>query len=149
MNDPYQLLGVPRTASAAEVKQAYRKLAKKLHPDMQQGKTGNEQRFKDVTAAYDLLSDPDKRARFDRGEIDASGPSVHRPGSAGARRRSAAAARQAVPAAPAPAARASISSSRTTSSPTCSAAAGARPRRRPMPTARISGSACGSRSWRR
>ncbi|BBK29787.1 DnaJ-like protein [Stella humosa] len=73
MNDPYQLLGVPRTASAAEVKQAYRKLAKKLHPDMQQGKTGNEQRFKDVTAAYDLLSDPDKRARFDRGEIDASG----------------------------------------------------------------------------
>lgn len=74
MNDPYQVLGVSRTASAAEVKQAYRKLAKKLHPDMQQGKNGaNEQRFKDVTAAYDLLSDPEKRARFDRGEIDASG----------------------------------------------------------------------------
>jgi DnaJ-class molecular chaperone len=73
-NDPYQLLGVARTASAAEVKQAYRKLAKKLHPDMQHGKgAANEQRFKDVTAAYDLLSDPDKRARFDRGEIDASG----------------------------------------------------------------------------
>lgn len=75
MNDPYQVLGVSRTASAAEVKQAYRKLAKKLHPDMRQGKknAGDDQRFKEVTAAYDLLSDADKRGRFDRGEIDASG----------------------------------------------------------------------------
>ncbi len=73
MNDPYQVLGVARTATAAEVKQAYRKLAKKLHPDMQQGKGGNETRFKEITAAYDLLSDTEKRARFDRGEIDASG----------------------------------------------------------------------------
>ena len=84
MNDPYQVLGVPRTASAAEVKQAYRKLAKKLHPDMQQGKVGNEQRFKDVTAAYDLLSDAEKRARFDRGEIDASGAERMPPGFRGA-----------------------------------------------------------------
>ncbi|MCC7275849.1 MAG: J domain-containing protein, partial [Alphaproteobacteria bacterium] len=72
MDDPYKVLGVPRTASAAEIKQAYRKLAKKLHPDMQPGGRAGD-RFKEVTAAYDLLSDADKRGRFDRGEIDASG----------------------------------------------------------------------------
>ncbi|MGE0715556.1 MAG: DnaJ C-terminal domain-containing protein [Alphaproteobacteria bacterium] len=73
MDDPYKVLGVPRSASAADIKQAYRKLAKKLHPDVQQGNQANEQRFKEVTAAYDLLSDAEKRGRFDRGEIDASG----------------------------------------------------------------------------
>src|SRR4029079_15373925 len=51
----------------------YRKLAKKLHPDVNQGRKDIEQKFKEVTAAYDLLSDKDKRARFDRGEIDAMG----------------------------------------------------------------------------
>lgn len=73
MNDPYQVLGVPRTASQDEIKQAYRKLAKKLHPDLNPGNQKVEQQFKDVSAAYDLLSDSEKRARFDRGEIDASG----------------------------------------------------------------------------
>jgi DnaJ-class molecular chaperone len=73
MRDPYQILGVERSASAAEIKSAYRKLAKKLHPDVNQGKKDIEQKFKEVTAAYDLLSDAEKRARFDRGEVDAQG----------------------------------------------------------------------------
>jgi len=73
MGDPYQILGVARTASDAEVKGAYRKLAKKYHPDLNQGGKGGEQKFKEISAAYDLLSDPEKRARFDRGEIDEEG----------------------------------------------------------------------------
>ena len=73
MSDPYQILGVAKSASAADIKSAYRKLAKKLHPDVNPGRKDIEQKFKEVTAAYDLLSDPDKRARFDRGEIDAQG----------------------------------------------------------------------------
>ncbi|MDE1900784.1 MAG: J domain-containing protein [Alphaproteobacteria bacterium] len=73
MPDPYQILGVAKTASAAEIKSAYRKLAKKLHPDVNPGRKDVEQKFKEVTAAYDLLSDADKRAKFDRGEIDAQG----------------------------------------------------------------------------
>jgi DnaJ-class molecular chaperone len=72
MKDPYQTLGVRRTASADEIKRAYRRLAKKLHPDLNPDKRV-EQQFRDVTAAYELLSDPAKRARFDRGEIDAAG----------------------------------------------------------------------------
>ena len=73
MSDPYQILGVPKTASASEIKSAYRKLAKKLHPDVNQGNKDVEHKFKEVTAAYDLLSDADKRARYDRGEVDAQG----------------------------------------------------------------------------
>lgn len=71
--DPYTVLGVSKTASQDEIRRAYRKLAKQLHPDLNPGKPDAEARFKEVSAAYDLLSDPDKRARFDRGEIDASG----------------------------------------------------------------------------
>src|ERR1700756_2632684 len=73
MRDPYEVIGVPRSATADEIKQAYRNLAKKLHPDLNPGNKKAEQAFKELSAAYDLLSDPDKRARFDRGEIDASG----------------------------------------------------------------------------
>jgi len=73
MADPYSILGVPKTATADELKSAYRKLAKKLHPDLNPGRKDIEQKFKEVTAAYDLLSDKDKRARFDRGEINGQG----------------------------------------------------------------------------
>lgn len=71
--DPYTTLGVPRSASEKDIKSAYRKLAKELHPDANQGNPNASERFSDVTSAYDLLSDKDKRARFDRGEIDADG----------------------------------------------------------------------------
>lgn len=73
MADPYSILGVSKSASADELKSAYRKLAKKLHPDVNPGRKDVEQKFKEVTAAYDLLSDKEKRARYDRGEIDAQG----------------------------------------------------------------------------
>ena len=73
MPDPYATLGVPRTASEKDIKSAYRKLAKELHPDRNADNPRAAERFSDVTKAYDLLSDADKRARFDRGEIDAEG----------------------------------------------------------------------------
>jgi DnaJ-class molecular chaperone len=71
--DPYQLLGVNKNASQDEIQQAYRKLAKKHHPDLNPGNKKAEERFKEIGIAYDILGDPEKRARFDRGEIDASG----------------------------------------------------------------------------
>jgi DnaJ-class molecular chaperone len=71
--DPYEVLGVQRTASAGDIQKAYRRLAKKLHPDLNPGNREAEERFKEVAGAYDLLSDADKRSRFGRGEIDASG----------------------------------------------------------------------------
>ncbi|MFL0414770.1 J domain-containing protein [uncultured Sphingomonas sp.] len=73
MADPYSTLGVARGASEADIKKAYRKLAKELHPDRNKDNPKASERFSQVTAAYDLLSDKDKRARFDRGEIDADG----------------------------------------------------------------------------
>jgi len=73
VKNPYEVLGVASTASAAEIQSAYRKLAKKLHPDLNPGDSSAEDKFKEVAAAYDLLGDPDKRKRFDAGEIDASG----------------------------------------------------------------------------
>src|SRR3954452_23853261 len=69
----YEVLGVKRDASADEIRKVYRKLAKEFHPDLNPGKPEAEARFKNVTAAYDILSDADKRARYDRGEIDESG----------------------------------------------------------------------------
>lgn len=73
MADPYQTLGVARTAAEADIKKAYRKLAKELHPDRNKDNPKAAERFSQVTNAYDLLSDKDKRARFDRGEIDGDG----------------------------------------------------------------------------
>ena len=73
MDDPYQTLGVARDASQDDIRRAYRKLAKKYHPDLNPGDAKAEEQFKAVSAANELLSDPEKRARFDRGEIDASG----------------------------------------------------------------------------
>lgn len=71
--DPYATLGVSRNASEKDIKSAYRKLAKELHPDYNKDNPSAAERFSQVTQAYDLLSDSDKRARFDRGEIDADG----------------------------------------------------------------------------
>ena len=73
MADPYQTLGVARGASEADIKKAYRKLAKELHPDRNKDNPKASERFSQVTNAYDLLNDKDKRARFDRGEIDGDG----------------------------------------------------------------------------
>ena len=72
-NDPYTTLGVDRTASADDIRKAFRKIAKKNHPDLNPGDTAAEERFKAANSANELLSDPEKRARFDRGEIDAAG----------------------------------------------------------------------------
>ncbi|MBW0006688.1 MAG: J domain-containing protein [Sphingomonas sp.] len=71
--DLYQRLGLKRGASEAEIKKAYRSLAKQLHPDRNKDNPDAAKRFGEVTAAYDLLSDKDKRARYDRGEIDEDG----------------------------------------------------------------------------
>jgi DnaJ-class molecular chaperone len=72
-DDLYATLGVSRDASQDDIKRAYRKLAKQLHPDVNPDKPEVGERFKQVTAAYDILSDPERRGRYDRGEIDATG----------------------------------------------------------------------------
>jgi DnaJ-class molecular chaperone len=71
--DPYKVLGVARSASDEVIRKAYRALAKKLHPDLNPGDAAAAERFKEVASAYDLVGDPEKRARYDKGEIDASG----------------------------------------------------------------------------
>jgi DnaJ-class molecular chaperone len=73
MKDPYDTLGVKRDASPDDIRKAYRRLAKKLHPDLNPGNKDSEERFKEASLANELLSDPEKRKRFDAGEIDASG----------------------------------------------------------------------------
>lgn len=72
-DDPYAILGLKKSASAEDIKKAYRKLARTSHPDLNPDDKTAEVRFKAATNAYDLLKDPETRARFDRGEIDASG----------------------------------------------------------------------------
>ncbi|WBQ11508.1 DnaJ domain-containing protein [Hyphomonadaceae bacterium ML37] len=73
MRDPYAILGVPKSASADEIRRAYRTLAKELHPDARPDDAKSEERFKEVTRAFKLLSNAETRAKFDRGEIDAEG----------------------------------------------------------------------------
>ena len=73
MRDPYAVLGLARGASDEDVKRAFRRLAKRLHPDVNPGNRAVETQFRELNAAYELLSDPMKRKRFDRGEIDAEG----------------------------------------------------------------------------
>ncbi len=83
-DDPYTLLGLPRTATEKQIRSAFLKLAKTSHPDVNPGDKKAEERFKAISSAHDLLSDPAKRARFDRGELDATGQEVpprgYRPG---------------------------------------------------------------------
>jgi len=76
--DPYQVLGVPRGAGADDIRKAFRKLAKKHHPDANPGDKAAEERFKQVSAAFDILGDAEKRRKFDAGEIDADGREVFR-----------------------------------------------------------------------
>jgi len=73
MRDPYEVLGVPRGASAAAIKSAYRKLAKKHHPDSNKNDPKAAERFAELNTANEILGDEDKRKQFDRGEIDAEG----------------------------------------------------------------------------
>jgi DnaJ-class molecular chaperone len=78
MRDPYEVLGVSRSASDAEIKKAFRKLAKSHHPDRNASDPKAKDKFAEVSAAYEILGDPNKRGQFDRGEIDAEGkPRFH------------------------------------------------------------------------
>lgn len=77
-NDPYQELGVSRSASADEIRKAFRKLAKAHHPDTNPGNKASEERFKRVSAAFDILGDAEKKKKFDAGEIDADGRETFR-----------------------------------------------------------------------
>ena len=73
MRDPYEVLGVPRGASAAAIKSAYRKLAKKHHPDANKNDPKSAARFSELNSANEIIGDETKRKQFDRGEIDAEG----------------------------------------------------------------------------
>jgi len=73
MRDPYEILGVSKTASEAEIKKAFRNLAKKFHPDAKGGDTSAQKRFQEISGAYDIVGDKDKRAKYDAGQIDAQG----------------------------------------------------------------------------
>ena len=125
MRDPYEVLGVPRGASAAAIKSAYRKLAKKHHPDSNKNDPKAAERFSEINSANEIIGDEDKRKQFDRGEIDAEGKPRFQgfPGGGDPRGRAGgpAAASRPTPSAPAAPARRRRRLSRT-SSTACSAA---------------------------
>ena len=73
MKDLYKVLGVSKSAGPDEIKKAYRKLAKQYHPDLNPGNKEAEQKFKDISQAYDILADADKRKKYDAGQIDETG----------------------------------------------------------------------------
>ncbi|HEX3808421.1 MAG TPA: DnaJ C-terminal domain-containing protein [Rhizomicrobium sp.] len=84
MRDPYEILGVKKNASDADIKKAFRALAKKNHPDTHGGDEAAKRRFQEISGAYDVVGDKEKRGKFDRGEIDASGnPRGFDPGAQG------------------------------------------------------------------
>ena len=83
--DPYSVLGVPRSASDEEIRRAFRRLAKECHPDLHPDDTAKAERFKRLSLADEVIGDPEKRKRFDRGEIDENGEARHAYARAGAR----------------------------------------------------------------
>ncbi|CBI76106.1 heat shock chaperone protein DnaJ [Bartonella clarridgeiae 73] len=83
MRDPYTVLGVARTAKPQEIKSAFRKLAKKYHPDHNMGDAKAKEKFAEVNQAYEIIGDKDKKIQFDRGEIDAEGKPIHKTYNAG------------------------------------------------------------------
>ncbi|WP_208541139.1 MULTISPECIES: DnaJ C-terminal domain-containing protein [Bartonella] len=88
MRDPYTVLGVARTAKPQEIKSAFRRLAKQYHPDHNMGDAKAKERFSEINQAYEIIGDKDKKARFDRGEIDAEGKPLHQAYGAGGNFRS-------------------------------------------------------------
>ena len=127
MRDPYEVLGVPRGASAAAIKSAYRKLAKKHHPDANKNDPKSAARFSELNSANEIIGDEAKRKQFDRGEIDAEGKPRFQgfpggdPRARGALAGAASRPTPSAPAAPGPAASVAAAASRT-SSTACSAA---------------------------
>jgi len=83
MRDPYSVLGLSKSASAADIKKSYRRMAKKYHPDANSDDKKASEKFSEISAAYEILSDEKKRAQFDHGEIDAEGHPVFHPGAGG------------------------------------------------------------------
>ncbi|WP_455477299.1 DnaJ C-terminal domain-containing protein [Bartonella sp. B41] len=86
MRDPYTILGVERTAKPQEIKSAFRRLAKKYHPDHNMGDINAKEKFSEINQAYEIIGDKDKKAQFDRGEIDMEGRPLHQAYSYGADR---------------------------------------------------------------
>ncbi|WP_039757976.1 DnaJ domain-containing protein, partial [Bartonella queenslandensis] len=83
MRDPYTILGVARTAKSQEIKSAFRKLAKKYHPDHNKDDAKAKEKFAEINQAYEIIGDKDKKAQFDRGEIDMEGKPLYQAYGAG------------------------------------------------------------------
>ncbi|WP_375706633.1 DnaJ C-terminal domain-containing protein [Bartonella sp. AA126HLJHH] len=83
MRDPYTILGVARTAKSQEIKSAFRRLAKKYHPDHNKDDTKAKEKFAEINQAYEIIGDKDKKAQFDRGEIDMEGKPLYQAYGAG------------------------------------------------------------------